>query len=125
MGGLAVVPFEVLSCWPRRGFQARKAPGAPTPAGVRGAGAEVCQAACFCVSRAWLRTASLAALVNSRRSSRLGHGREVRVRRQCFNASSVAILAISSPYSVGMLFGIPWTTTEPSLVISMVTWQRD
>lgn len=39
----------------------------------------------------YLLTASLATFVNSRRSSLLGHGRETRVRCQCFTAASVAI----------------------------------
>ena len=43
------------------------------------------------------------------------------MRRQCFNAASVAICAMTSPCSVGMAFGIPRTTTEPSVLISIRT----
>ena len=37
----------------------------------------------------------------------LGVGREVRVRCQCFNAASVAMRAMTSPYSRGTSAGMP------------------
>ena len=67
------------------------------------------------------RMASRAALVNSRRSSRLGVGRSRRVRRSCRRAASRAISATTCPRSAGTVSGMPVTVMEPSRWTSTLT----